>query len=275
MSVAGPSVAISYSGGTSSEWMVRAVIDGLLQRPMHLCVVFADTGAEHSWTYAHVLEVEAACRAAGVDFLRCAAETSIVDDLLAVGRGERTRVDQPPLYIAKGHGRGRIAHRCTKFYKVAPMRRAVSEWLASKDLPKKIVKWVGFAADESGRAQKAIAGQDVDWESMDFPAIRLGVTRAEQRAYLVEKTGRAPKFSMCTLCPKKTPARWFQTEGDDLQVAVSVDEAIRDLDCLGLTDGPAFLSDRLIPVADLVRDGDPQPDLPGFESYCDQGACFL
>ena len=50
-------VAISYSGGTSSEWLVRSVINGRIPRPDHLCVVFADTGAEHSWTYDAVREV--------------------------------------------------------------------------------------------------------------------------------------------------------------------------------------------------------------------------
>jgi hypothetical protein len=268
-------VAISYSGGTSSEWLVRAVIKGILPRPEHLCAVFADTGAEHSWTYARVDLVERACKDAGIDFLRCAAEHTIIDDLLAVGRGEVTRVDQPPLYIAKGHGRGVTQHRCTAHYKIAPMRRAVSAWLAERGLPKRVVKWIGFAADEAARAQKAIGKQDVQWESIDFPAIRLGVDRVSQRADLVRWTGSAPDFSACVMCPKKDPPRWMRTTGADLDTAIMVDEAIRDLDCIGLTDGPAYLTDRLIPIADLVRNGDPQPTLPGLEPYCDGGACFL
>lgn len=268
-------VAISYSGGTSSEWLVRAVINGRLARPERLCVVFADTGAEHGWTYEAVIEVERACRDAAIDFLRCAARTSIIDDLLAVGRGERSRVDQPPLYISKGLGRGVSEHRCTKYYKTAPMRRAVAAWLKSNGLPKKIEKWIGFASDEAHRAQKAIGKQDVRWEILAFPAVIAGIDRVAQRADLERWTGRSPKFSACVLCPKKTPRRWYQTEGADLDKAIAVDEAIRDLDCIGLTEGPAYLSDRLIPVADLVRDGDPQPDLPGLDSGCDAGGCFL
>jgi hypothetical protein len=38
---------------------------------------------------------------------------------------------------------------------------------------------------------------------------------------------------------------------------------------------PAFLTDRLIPVRQLIERGDPQPSLPGLESTCDAGACFL
>lgn len=267
-------VAISYSGGTSSEWLVRAVINGPLPRPEHLCVVFADTGAEHSWTYPRVDLVEQFCRDNGVDFLRCTAG-SIVDDLLAVGRGGVTRVDEPPLYVAKGMGRGVTQHRCTSHYKIAPMRRAVSTWLEARGLPKRVMKYIGFAADEAHRALKAIGKQDVQWESMGFPAIELGVTRVEQRADLVRWVGSAPDFSACTICPKKDPPRWMRTTGDDLKQAISVDEAIRDLDCIGITEGPAYLTDRLIPIERLVRDGDPQPTLPGLESYCDGGACFL
>ncbi len=268
-------VAISYSGGTSSEWMVRAVINGTIPRPEHVCAVFADTGAEHSWTYDAVNDVERACLDAGIDFLRCRADSSIVDDLLAVGRGELSRVDEPPLFIAKGLGRGVTQHRCTKFYKIAPMRRAVSAWLESRGLPKRVEKWIGFAADESHRVTKTVGQQDVLWETLEFPAIRLGIDRVTQRVQLESWTGRAPRFSMCVLCPKKSPRRWLQTEGKDLETAIAVDEAIRDLDCIGITEGPAYLTDRLIPIADLIRNGDPQPTLPGLESYCDGGACFL
>ena len=48
-------VVISYSGGASSEWLVEAVIRGVLPRPEHLAVVFADTGWEHAWMEAAAL----------------------------------------------------------------------------------------------------------------------------------------------------------------------------------------------------------------------------
>lgn len=266
-------VAIGYSGGASSEWLVRAVINGRLPRPAHVCVVTAIM-PEHSWTFAAIDEVEAACLDAKIEFIRCQADTSLADDLLALGSGV-TRIDQPPLWISKGLGRGRAQHRCTKHYKVAPMRRVVSTWLDRIGKPKKVEKWIGFGVDEAMRATKAVQGNDVQWEHLEFPAINLGLSRAQQRAEVEKWTGRTPRFSMCVFCPFKSPRRWMQTTGEDLALAVRVDEAIRDLDCIGLTDGPAYLTDRLIPVADLVRNGDPQPELPGFESYCDSGACFL
>lgn len=266
-------VVIRYSAGTSSEWMLRAIEHGLIARPEHIAVEFANVGSEHEWSYEHKNEVEAACQRLGIDFLQAEPSSNLEHDLLTVG--ERTRLDQPPFFIAKGHGRGRIEHRCTKQYKVAPMRREISTWLAAKGLLKRCEVWIGYAADEAHRVAKTVGKQDVQWERLRFPVVEMGVSRARQRADLVKWTGRAPRFSMCIFCPFKSPERWRQTSEADLKRAIAVDEAIRDLDCIGITDGPAYLTDRLIPISDLVRKGDPQPNLPGLESYCDGGHCFL
>lgn len=269
-------VGISYSGGTSSEWLVRSVLNGTLPRPRHLAVFFADTGEEHEWTYRAVTEVEDACRREGVEFIRCSSGPSLGDHLLAASLDQATRADHPPLWVAKdGGGRGRAMHRCTREFKTAPMRRAQAGWLARIGAPKRLVKWIGFAADEASRAQKALAKADVQWEMLDYPAIRLGITRSTQRLQLERWTGRAPRFSMCTMCPFKSPSRWRDTPARQLDRVYEIDDAIRDMSHVGLTDGDCYLSDRLVPVESLIRQGDPQPSLPGLESYCDGGACFL
>lgn len=271
-------VVISYSGGASSEWLVEAVIRGVLPRPEHLAVVFSDTGWEHAWTYQAVAEVRDRCDSARIPFLAARREgPSIRDVQLAIpSLPDGSRLDQPPYWLRKGMGRGRAVHRCTREYKIAPMRRAVSEWLAAEGLPKRVEKWIGFSADEVARALKteARARNDVGWETVAFPAIQLGRTRAQQRAELVQWTGRAPKFSMCVGCPYKSPARWLETPPDEQEQAIAVDEAIRDAGAIGL-ECEAYLSDRLIPLRRMIERGDPQPLLPGLESYCDGGACFL
>lgn len=273
-------VVISYSGGTSSEWLIQAVIHGVIPRPKLLAVVFADTGEEHEWTYEAVDRVDELCHQHGVYFMRWGRGEGLSEHLIAVNRDGRTRADHPPLWIAKdGGGRGRAEHRCTREFKVAPMRRIVSMWLQHIGAPKRVTKWIGFAADEVSRAIKAEAQhakESIQWERIDFPAVRLGVRRAQQKEDLRRWTGRAPpRFSMCIECPFKSPERWRQTPASQLARVYQVDEAIRDMSRVGLTDGDAFLTDRLIPVESLIKRGDPQPTLPGLESYCDGGACFL
>jgi hypothetical protein len=274
-------VVDSYSGGTSSEYVIQARIRGLLPRPKHYAVVFADTKLEHVWTYEAVDRVRVLCENEGIPFLRCSAPIPLGEHLISINRDNMTRADTPPVWIDKGHGaRGQAMHKCTAEFKVAPMRRAVSQWLKEIGLPKRVIKAIGFGADEVRRANKAVAKAAKDglkWERLDFPLIRLGINRAAQRAQLDAWTdGKAPRFSMCTICPWKTPERWRATPEGQRDSVYSVDESIRDLSGIGLDEGNAYLCDRLIPVERMIRRGDPQPYLPGFgDAGCDGGHCFL
>lgn len=273
-------VAISYSGGTSSEWLVEAVIRGILPRADKTAVFFADTGGEHEWTYRHVDEVEDRCHSAKLPFFRVRKPGPTLAEHIIAGASAsadsgRLRIDQPPFYIDKGDSRGRVQQRCSREFKQRVLRRAQRQWLRDHGYRKPVLSsWIGFAADEAHRGQRATAKPDVAWARLEFPAIRMAVPRAQQRADLIKWTGRAPKFSMCVFCPHKTSARWAATEGADADLAIKVDEAIRDVDVLGLTDGPAYLSSQLVPVSRLVR----KPELAADEpepNGCDAGACFL
>lgn len=274
-------VGSAYSGGTSSRWAIDAVLEGEIERPEFFAVFFANTGDEHEWTYDDVDRTEERCRAAGIPFFRCEHREFLFDAVMSATRGERTRVDNPPFWTEnQGGGRGQLDQKCTKIFKTAAIRRAQSAWLASIGKPKRITTWIGFGQDEQHRALKAIKNNDVLWQRLDFPAIRLGRTRAAQRADIERwhrdgTTPTAPRFSMCRRCPFKSPERWRQTPANDLPIVYETDEAIRHgLEHVSV-DEPAFLSDRLIPVRQLIERGDPQPSLPGFESGCDSGMCFL
>lgn len=271
-------VGISYSGGASSRWMIDAILNGELKRPEHVAVFFADTGDEHGWTYDDVAQTEERCRIAGLPFFRCADRETLSGSIMAAINGGRTRADTPPFWTENpGGGRGKLRQECTVRFKTAAIRRVQSEWLRTIGMPKKLIAWIGFAADEAHRATKAVSRADVKWVTMDFPAIRLGKNRAAQRADVARWSRRPPpKFSMCVTCPFKDPSRWFQTQGADLAKAIDIDEAIRHgLEGVGVEE-PCFLVDRLIPLERLIRNGDPQPSLPGFDTPgCDGGACFL
>lgn len=271
-------VILSLSGGASSEWQFWAIVHGVVPRPPIVAAAFADTGLEHPWTYRRIAWLEVQLAAHGIPLLRSWREQSLGEHLLQMREwsSEREgRLDQPPVWIAKGQGRGKAQHRCTREFKVAPMRRVITQWLRRNGLPKRCVKWIGYGRDELHRAQKTVAKQDVAWETLDFPAIRYGRTRAQQREDVERWAGSVPRFSMCEICPAKSPARWRATPPEDLPGCYAFDEMLRDADVIGLTDGPAYLSDRLIPVRSLIERGDPQPALPGLEEYCDGGACFL
>lgn len=270
-------VGIGYSGGASSRWMIDMMLAGEIERPAHVAVFFADTGDEHEWTYEDVAFTRERCTAAGIPFFSGSHREFLVDAVLSATRGERTRIDNPPFWTENpGGGRGQLDVRCSKHFKTAVIRRMQSAWLKSLGLPKKIVNYLGFANDEQHRATKALARNDVQWQVLDFPAIRAGKNRAAQRADIARIGLRAPLFSMCKKCPYKSPSRWAQTTKSDLEGVFEYDEAIRHgLESCEVHE-TVYLTDRLIPIERLLRKGDPQPSLPGFAlPGCDGGACFL
>lgn len=266
-------VAISYSGGASSEWLVEATWRGVIPAPARYAVFFADTGEEHAWTYAAVAEVEARCRARGITFIACRRPgDSLGDHVINAARERRTRMDHPPFYVDGASGAGRIEQRCTREWKARTLRRAKAQWLTSIGIRKRkrLTSWIGFSADEQHRATSAVAARaEVKWESIDFPAIRLGVTREQQRAQLIEWTGRAPMFSMCTFCPFKTPQRWRETPPPELERAREVDAAIRDLSFMGITRGEVYVSNRLVAIGEGHDVGGDAED-----AACTSGYCF-
>lgn len=271
-------VAISYSGGASSQWLVEAVLNGTIKRPEHVAVFFSDTGDEHAWTYDAIARMAERCASEGLSFIRTRTHRpeSLSAAVLSATRGERTRLDNPPFWTENpGGGRGKLAQRCTIVWKTRPLRAAQAAWLKSLGLRKRLVTWIGFGADEQHRAIKAVARNEVQWASLDFPAIRFGKTRPQQRGDLARWGSKAPLFSMCVMCPFKNEERWRQTGAEDLAKAIEVDEAIRDGLWHVAVEEPAYLFDGLIPVAALLR-GDrrrvePLAQVPG----CDAGACFV
>lgn len=265
---------LSYSGGTSSEWPLQAMLRGIIRRPERFAVCMADTGEEHEWTYDRAAYVAQLCKDEGIPFLKCKDERQTLGDHLIAKEG--THIDQPPLWFKTGTGHGRAANRCTGRWKVAPMRRAVSQWLSETGQPKRVIKWIGFGADENWRATKAVskAHRDVQWEALAFPGIRYGVTRGQQQEDLKRWTGSTPLFSQCIHCPHKNDDRWRQTPATQLKRVFAIDEAVRDLSERGF-DQEAYLSSALIPVRQLLKTGRRQQSLPHIDGGCDGGHCML
>ena len=276
-------VVDSWSMGTSSTWSIMAKIMGLMPRPKHYAVVLAHTGDEHVWSYEYAEFFKGILRNEGITLLECQASETLSGHLIAVKQEGRTRAENPALWIAKdGGGVGQSPQKCTRHFKVRPMRRAVSQWLKSLGLKKRVVKHIGFAADELSRAVRADAKaqkEGVRWEMLDYPAIKLGRKRPQQRAELERWTGhKAPLFSACVYCPHNDDERWKQTAAVDLPKVYEVDEAIRDMSQAGLDEGKAYLTNHVIPIERLIRKGPPQQTLPGFDTAtlgCDGGHCFL
>jgi hypothetical protein len=88
---------LSFSGGRQSTWILEAVLRGEVERPDPFLVVTANPGAEKQRTYDTVAKYKTLCEEAGIAFV-VADGPKLSDDLLAIQRGDKHRIDNPPMW---------------------------------------------------------------------------------------------------------------------------------------------------------------------------------
>jgi hypothetical protein len=229
---------LSFSGGRQSSWILEAVLRGEIEKPETFLVVTADPGAEKQETYARVKSYQERCSQAGIDFV-IASGPNIIQDMKDLKRGDKGRLDNPPLFTRHEAHRldsppqqpqgevfsayldavnqperyratnevmrngGQLKQCCTSHYKIAPIRRAIRNHLRTvvrESLKPGVVDtWIGFASHEIERAVKI--QKDVAWQNLRFPMIEMGITA--DRVYADWKRWNLPEPvpSMCNCCP--------------------------------------------------------------------------
>lgn len=155
----GPAV-ISFSGGRTSGYMLRRVLDEGLQADVH--VLFADTGKERAETY---------------DFVRACAERWSVP-IHWVARAAPTGVSPfEQLITDRGFLPNPVMRFCTTELKIRPMK----EWMRARGYE----HWtnvVGIRADEARRVAKMRAPQRERWD-VALPLAEAGVTERDVLAF--------------------------------------------------------------------------------------------
>ncbi len=171
----GPAV-ISFSGGRTSGYMLRRILDAGLQPDVH--VIFADTGQEHEATYAFIDAVEREWAAPIVRVERPGQFTQLITD--------KKFLPNP------------IARFCTQELKLAPMRK----WMQAQGYE----HWtnvVGIRADESRRVARMRANQHPDRWDIALPLADAGVTVDDVMAFWAKQPfdlGIGPIYSNCVGC---------------------------------------------------------------------------
>lgn len=173
--IEGPAV-ISFSGGRTSGYMLRRILDAGLQPDVH--VVFADTGQEHPATYAFVRAIEDRWGVPIVWVERPGQFTQLITD--------RKFLPNP------------VARFCTQELKIRPMRT----WMLGKGYE----HWtnvVGIRADEPRRVAKMRAQDYVDRWDIAMPLADAGVTVDDVMAFWKAQPfdlAIQPLYSNCTGC---------------------------------------------------------------------------
>lgn len=273
---------LNYSGGSQSSYLLKLVLEGKIERPFRFVVMQADPGMEQEGSIWTVLKYRQKCREQGIDIIT-ATGPSLFNDLVSLPSTGARRIDNPPFWTRNKDGtRGRLRQKCTDHYKIAPMDRAVRQYLKNKYgirggsslRPGLVQKWIGFAADEWHRCSDSSTA----YVTFRFPLIELGLTKQQVVEGFGQFQEESPDRSVCSACPwnglnffkkmyDERPLNWAQ--------AVEVDNSLEGWPKIGVAESECFVSSSLIRLRDLpsMNFGAEDPDMT--EHHCNSGVCFL
>ena len=185
---------LSYGGGTNST----AMLVGLHERGLRPdLILFADTGGEKPQTYEHVRVVSEWCESVGFPAVITVQTQNRAGEYYTL---EQRCLDNKMLpSIAYGF------KACSEKHKRRPQDKYVNNWQPAKDVwasGQKVVKLIGYDADESRRAKIADDTRYV----YQYPLIQWDWGRDE----CVDAIARAglpqPGKSACFFCPSSKKA---------------------------------------------------------------------
>lgn len=183
---------VAFGGGVDSTAMIIGLIER--QQPIDL-ILFADTGGERPHTYKHIEFFSNWLKERGYP------EITIVNKVRRDGSREtleqecHRRKNLPS--IAYGF------KSCSQKHKIAPQDKFLNHWQPAIDCWKtgqKVVKYIGYDAGESHRADNAAKRNDPKYD-YEYPLIEWGWER-EDCLEAIDKAGiPSPGKSACFFCP--------------------------------------------------------------------------
>lgn len=174
-----------------------------------------------------------------------------------------------------GGERGVLRRQCTNRWKIAPMRRWLTEHVVRfpdpdgvLDLAEPISMWLGISTDEAERVRPS----DVQYIQNRYPLIEKGMSVRDCEKYLLDHDVEVPPKSSCVFCPFHNKKEWRglrERGGQDWNEAVQVDEMIR----YARPGFELFVHPSRKPLSEVGESIDAQPELLNGDEC--EGACFL
>lgn len=170
--------------------------------PIYDLVVFCDLGFEPPWVMEQVEFTRKACEWAGI-WLKV-LKSPLYEDFMR-NFGERRTISIPWWTLGNDGHKSKMPRNCTIDYKVEKISKFIRwEVLGYKkgqrlrDEDKKAHKMhMGFSAEEARRCKESPNPMFVN----RFPLVDMGMTRADNYAYIKDAWGLETKASACTFCP--------------------------------------------------------------------------
>ena len=228
--------------------------------------VFANVGddSEHPDTVAYVRDVAIPYAAAnGIEFVTVAHKRTLLQENMRDNRSIRL-----PVYMNNGAPGNRS---CTSAFKILIISRYLKKRGATKADP--AIVGLGISTDE---LQRARTDSGIPHEVLEYPLLRLRISRANCVG-IIERAGLpVPPKSACWFCPFQSDRRWHElrrNRPDLFDQAVALEARINDKrgaigrDVVTLHRSSVRLIDA-IPEQDADQ-------LDMFVDTCDSGYCFV
>ena len=234
--------------------------------PIYDLVVFCDLGFEPPWVKGQVEFIRQACKQVHIPFQVLSAP--LYTDFLK-NFGERRTISIPWWTLRKDGHKSKMPRNCTIDYKVELISKYVRwELLGYKkgqrlrDEDKKAHEMhMGFSAEEARRCKESPNPMFVN----RFPLVDMGLTRADNYAYIKDVWGLETKASACTFCPfhKNYFFKYLrENEPEQFKKVVGMDELLRDKTPKPPMDSDLFISRSRKRLEDLTPED------------CDDAECF-
>jgi len=263
---------LSMGWGVQSFTLAAMAANGDLEKPDY--IIHADTNYERTGTYLFAEKMTPFLEGKGMDVV------TVRDVKATSGNGSHEwNGTFIPAFTLDGSGnQGQLRRQCTHRWKIAPVRRAISEILSLMDLPKSsgiVDQWLGISMDEVVRAKDS----DAKYISHVFPLLENKMSRADCVGYLQRNGLPIPEPSSCTFCPYHSKSAWRKMKdegGSDWNQAVLVDDHLRNQ----RPPYPLFVHPSRVPLSEAVHTakdmGYAQSDMFDVEdAECDSGYCFM
>jgi hypothetical protein len=180
----------SYGGGTNSTAMLIECAKRGIKVDL---ILFADTGGEKPHTYEYVKRFSAWLVENGMP------------EIITIKKGGRQETLEEELLRLKALPS--IAYgwkTCSQKWKIAPQHKYVNNWEPARKewaAGNKIIKLVGFDADEAGRADAYIPEDQLKKYENWYPLIEWEMGREECLETIKEAGLCLPGKSACFFCP--------------------------------------------------------------------------
>lgn len=249
--------ALARSRGKEPVWPLVPVYD---------VSVFCDLGFEPPWVMKQVDFLKRAGDSCGVPLV--VLKASLYQDFKD-NFGERRTISVPWWTLKEDGHKSRMPRNCTIDYKVNVIAKYVRWSLLGyrkhqrlRDEDRKAHEMhMGFGAEEKRRCKENQNPLFVN----RFPLVEMGLTRADNYAYIRDVWGLETKASACTFCPyHRNYFFWYLKEHEPTQYkqVVEIDELLRNKTPKPPMDSDLFISRSRKRLVDLTP------------AECDDAECF-